>query len=504
MIMMINPMLPMAIVPMTFLFVLLIILIVKAPKAGACVVGGLVLLTPLLVWRLAIGGALHNEQALPAVVVPVTFLFVLMIVLLTRMPKVGVTLIVVLMIMGVAGAVASVGLFTVSHRETIHQSSTEWHAQQPPAAVRIVDEPGTSTDTYQGIIAVPTQSPVPLPPGYAPVEPVEPASTAAASPIWAPGVEREFSADVYPSRLAAARSLGLRMDASLRKTVGEPNASVEMIIFQEGAGRDFVAEFTRSLEEKMPDLKHSVEADSRNIRPGEVGVTFRLDASTYVVNYSQDSRGDARYAKFESGPVESGGIVASVFTTDRRVSVETRFIEKPWVEGFAAFASTRPGEQFVVARSVGTCTSESEANQQALEDARGQIAELVSRSFKWQPAVLPQPQITPTDILRGGFIVDRFTQSFEGSAGRIWRQAMLIDVSGSRLAQLGNQKAREVRSERMSWARMGSSAVGVIVLIGVIYFFLNMATRGYYEWSLRIAGVVLAVVAVISVLMVVR
>ena len=43
---------------------------------------------------------------------------------------------------------------------------------------------------------------------------------------------------------------------------------------------------------------------------------------------------------------------------------------------------------------------------------------------------------------------------------------------------------------------MGLSAVGVLVLIGVIYFFLNMATMGYYEWSLRIAGVVLAIVAV--------
>jgi hypothetical protein len=56
----------------------------------------------------------------------------------------------------------------------------------------------------------------------------------------------------------------------------------------------------------------------------------------------------------------------------------------------------------------------------------------------------------------------------------------------------------------MSFARMALSAVGVIVLIGVIYFFLNMATMGYYEWSLRIAGVVLAIVAVLSVLMVVK
>jgi len=39
-----EQMIPMIIVPTTFLFVLLIILVAKAPKAGAWVVGGLVLL----------------------------------------------------------------------------------------------------------------------------------------------------------------------------------------------------------------------------------------------------------------------------------------------------------------------------------------------------------------------------------------------------------------------------------------------------------------------------
>jgi hypothetical protein len=117
---------------------------------------------------------------------------------------------------------------------------------------------------------------------------------------------------------------------------------------------------------------------------------------------------------------------------------------------------------------------------------------------------LPRPAITTTDVANGGFIVDRFAQSFEGSAGRIWRQALLIDVSGPKLAQLAGQKTHEFRKMRESWARMGFSVIGVIVLIGVIYFFLNMATMGYYEWSLRIAGVILAIVAIISVLMVVQ
>jgi hypothetical protein len=108
------------------------------------------------------------------------------------------------------------------------------------------------------------------------------------------------------------------------------------------------------------------------------------------------------------------------------------------------------------------------------------------------------------DVLNGGFITDRFVQSFDTTTGTVWRQAMLIDVSGQKLWQLANVKVRQTRAVRMGWARMGLSSVGVLVLISVIYFFLNMATRGYYEWSLRIAGVVLAIVAIVSILMIVQ
>jgi hypothetical protein len=114
------------------------------------------------------------------------------------------------------------------------------------------------------------------------------------------------------------------------------------------------------------------------------------------------------------------------------------------------------------------------------------------------------PGISTADVRQGGFIVDQFAQSFDGTAGRIWRHAMLLDVSGAKLNQLADLKIRQLHAQKMSWGRMGFSALGVVVLIGVIYFFLNMATMGYYEWSLRIAGVILAIVAVISILMVVH
>jgi hypothetical protein len=44
------------------------------------------------------------------------------------------------------------------------------------------------------------------------------------------------------------------------------------------------------------------------------------------------------------------------------------------------------------------------------------------------------------------------------------------------------------------------SILGLLMLITVVYAFLNAATKGYYAWSLRIAGIVLALVVIIFLL----
>lgn len=435
-----------------------------------------------------------NPMILPMVIVPLAFLFVLLIILIAKAPKVGAGALIAILAMVVLGLV--VGVFVAipgSRQDVAYSSGDVIHSQWEEVAtehgvdrVQVWDNRSVGSD----VIRMHQESPILLLP------------PAASSPIWSEGVEQEFEADVYPSSLAAARALGLWIDDAIRKTIEDPNASVEVIVFQEGAGRDVVAEFTRSLERKMPDLKCSVEVDPRNIRPGEVGVTFRLDATTYAVNQVLNAAGDA---EFTSGPVESGALVTTVFTEDRRASMEARFIDKPWVESFGAFASARPEQAFFVARSNGTCTSEGEANQQALEDARTRLNESLGRHAGRRFARLPQqPVVSVMDVQNGGFVADRFVQSLETSTGKVWRQALLVDISGPKLMRLAAAKVAESRQICESWARMGLSVVGVLVLIGVIYFFLNMATRGYYEWSLRIAGVVLAVVAIVAILMIVR
>jgi len=484
----------MVIVPLTFLFVLLIILTNKAPKAGACVIGGLLLLAPLFLYRFAAGGALAHPQAIPLFVVPTTFLFVLLVILLAKAPKVGVGLIVGIVVMAV------LGLFVVpviSHRasyaptgDVIHSQWKEIETGHGVESIQVWENQSVGSTTRRMHQEGTTLT---VPPVAATITPAGPLS-----PIWSEGVDQELEADVYPSSLAAARALGRRMADPIRTVSGDPNAAVKVILFQENNERSLIATFGRSLEQELPGVQCAIEADLRNIGSGEVGLTLR------TVEMREPTRHVEGGVDVYPNSRASTQIVATATATGRRASAEARFIDKSWVDSFGSYASARPNESFIIARSNGTCTSESEANQQALEDARARITELFGKSWKWEPAMLPQPMITATDVLNGGFIVDRFVQSLDGSAGKIWRQAILVDVSGPKLAALGQQKAGEVRETRTSWARMGLSAVGVLLLIGVIYFFLNMATRGYYEWSLRIAGVVLAVVAIVSILMIVQ
>lgn len=492
-----EQMIPMIIVPTTFLFVLLIILVAKAPKAGAWVVGSLVLLAPVLLWRLAAAGALAHAEAIPVIVVPATFLFVLMIVLLAKVPKVGAGLIIALVVMGLFALLAAP---TLSRQLSGHGHAMGTVAA-PRAEVAMVSHAGdsvsieaTAKEFDKVFEAYAQEPPSAAEPAVAPV-PSQPVTPVVASPIWAEGIEQELEADIYPSKPAAVRAAGPQLSKSIRQLAPDANSPLHVVVFQEPHDYQLIAGLREAIRRAMPDVSCDVEAELRAVKPNEVGVALYLG--------DLDVR-SAPWAKSGETTVAGGQLNLNLSGRGGKVSVPIRFSEKPWVESFASFANARPDQHFIVARSNGTCTSEGEANQQVLDDARARIAELLSRNARRGTAILPRPEVAVTDVLQGGFIIDRFAQSFEGSAGKIWRQAMLIDVSGAKLAQLFNQKTHESRQMRMSWARMGFSVIGVTVLIGAIYFFLNMATRGYYEWSLRIAGVVLAIVAVISILMVVK
>jgi hypothetical protein len=486
--------LPLVIILSTFGFILSVILIGKSPKAGVCLVAGLILAALILLLRGARGGLFSTPVGLPFAIIPGTFLFILVVIVLAKDPKAGAVLVVGLLGLGLFGTVFAM-------RVTRQSTAVAWGPQVRQQTGRgagsaIVDhERG-----YEGFVNLPSGGARP------------PAPPSAPAPIWSAGVDTELDADVYPSEFAALRATSAKLGKSIRDLAPDANAVPSVIVFQEAHPYQLIAELRDAIRRALPEVSCNIESESRPSKADELVVTlYRQETAARPAPWTRGetavSRGPGLVQYVSGEPdvplVASGELDINLSGPHGKVRIPIRFTQKPWLEDFATFASGRPEQAFIIARSLGTCTSEGEANQQALNDACARLTEAIGHrsGSKLGPSA---PPITPTDVLQGGFIVDRFAQSLEGSTAKIWRQALLLDVSGPKLAQLSRVKVGEYRQVRESWARMGLSVVGVVLLIGVIYFFLNMATRGYYEWSLRIASVVLAAVAVISVLMVVN
>ena len=80
--------------------------------------------------------------------------------------------------------------------------------------------------------------------------------------------------------------------------------------------------------------------------------------------------------------------------------------------------------------------------------------------------------------------------------GKIYREMLLVDISPEKLDQLRHKFVQIKTSQRRDLLYRVLSLGGMLLLICLVYLFLNAATRGYYTWMLRIAAVVFAMIGV--------
>lgn len=466
-------MMPMFLIPIPFICVLLILLLRRSPKVGVWVVGGLICVV-VFAFMILLPVGMH-DGFMPYVLpdggeilffaIPLPFLFVLLFLLLHKSPKAGAMVIVAVVVTALLGAALWLRL---SRRNGVYQRAT----------IRMSESAGPASPI----------SPI------APPAPTAPSVSSA--PIWSEGIEQEFEADVYPSRRAAVRALGLRLQSWVHSFLTEDaNHPTKIVLFQEEHDRSLLWELERTLEKTLLGISCSIEASSRNTAPNEIGITLRVEDIQTIQPPPWSDR--------EPPCTVKGRVVANARRGFAETTVVQSFSEKPWVEDFASFANERPDRQFLVARSQEACTSENEAKSQALRDACDRLRSMVGQRGATVPGRSPLT-VNPRDVQEGGFLLDQFVQSFDGAAGRIWRHAVLIDASAPKLAWLNKQKTAEMHGERVTWAHIIVSALGVLVVIVVAYLFLNMATKGYYEWTLRIAGTVLAIAGIIAIFLVLR
>ena len=320
--------------------------------------------------------------------------------------------------------------------------------------------------------------------------------------IWHEAVEKEYLADVYPSRRAAVLALGRQVAETVieRHFVADHNISPEIGLWQDDHDHGLLNELADQIKKYV-----SHEGVTCRVLQNTGSDPWRTDPDNIMIPESKlwvRLGFDEVQTKWMSwnDEVSSGKVWLKVKSPDGISSAEVRFAEKPWAESFPDFLSGNPSRHLALARSGDSCISRQEAHQQAVEDAMTRIFQML-RSVQNNPSIVPASMaVSEDDLAAGGFIVDSFTQRFSGLAGPIWREAILIDTSESRLSQLAQQKITFSRIKRITWAKRGGTLAGMFALICVVYLFLNAATRGYYAWSLRIVLMILLGIGVLLVL----
>ena len=195
----------------------------------------------------------------------------------------------------------------------------------------------------------------------------------------------------------------------------------------------------------------------------------------------------------------SGGDVTLRSAGASDATAEARYVEKPWVANFNAFAARKSG-RWLVARSNpdSPATRPEDAAREARAAAWKQLVDLVA-------ARMPDARrygrgeigrVIETHLMGDRLVADRFPQKFERPYGSLHREAVLVDASDKNLDLLAHDVRRTLRSERH--ARVGglASAGAVLLVTYALYRFANAFTRGYFTWSLRTAAAVVAAGAV--------
>jgi hypothetical protein len=375
--------------------------------------------------------------------------------------------------------------------------------------------------------------------------------SSAALPIWTRGIDGHFDADIYPSMQSAAEALAKQVAKSLRPVESQENAKPIQVfgeaVLADGLTHEAIHTFTEQLGTLHPSYKietsHQTETLAQPqatalstdkvtiwikqpkwtrshrtvagdiIRHGTSNVPINGDYTVVglpdgAVQIIGDSGGDVEIAASirktasdtQLGTNRSGTLTAEIRGLGNKKEHRVAFTEKPWVENLAGYINRQVNahrKQFTVSRSFSSnCSTQDEAHREAIQDACRHIERALknttSHSFTDRFGI--NFKVTVNDLQKFGIIHDQFTQSFDGSVGPIWREALLLDESAEKLQILQSSVMRRARSAQRAELGVLASACGLAFIIFLLYIFLNAATKGYYTISLRIVAVLLVLI----------
>ena len=330
---------------------------------------------------------------------------------------------------------------------------------------------------------------------------------------WPVENDPKFKPDVYPSVETAARALASEAAETLDRVVPREEAPTRIQIFGD-AGPDALHAAAAELTRPGPGPNVTVEA----VPPKRGSQTRPADEWTVRMQFDvpPGTRSRLSTKAYEATVHDGGGSLrmrvegpAGEFTRS------VRFVGKPWAENFAEFVSRNPQRRWVFAKSTQPCTSQFDAERQALQDAARKLLPEAQRHLQarrrrsgWSGAHLRTREMLAVieAVLRDNkdhIMVDRFAQRFVRPYGQVWQEAVLVDASSDSISRVAAALERQVQHRQQSWVQRGLGIGALLVMVCLVYWFLNTATKGYYLWSLRTGAVAAVIVGALVALAVV-
>ena len=306
--------------------------------------------------------------------------------------------------------------------------------------------------------------------------------------VWTPALENEYGwqADVHASIRSAADALGRKIGTALARAATAKDRPV--LLYDETASAGLGASIGGVIAE-ISGRGVITEPPESEGAPKPLRLAIRLTKEP-----------THRAAPWNSRLKLVGGTLQAVVDDSEVQLVETtRYIDKPWVEQFAAFVNRQTSQRYLLAQSEAAQTNQAAAAHDARREAARQLLEEIGLTANPSTSHLPHEVkvgMIAARLANRPEVVDTFTQTLEGRHGRVWRHAILVAPNDRLLHDLERDFLVTVASARSRQIVPWAGVIAMFLVVLLMYGVVNAATRGYYTWVLRGIAILAVVVAI--------
>lgn len=310
---------------------------------------------------------------------------------------------------------------------------------------------------------------------------------------------KQFRTNIFPSVESAAKDIAKQIPTILNEMHGNSSELTKLKLQATVASTmpvKAVTSFQNELESLLPDVTFRLAESTNQPKTDDDSTSNSKDVAdpkilNIELNQKAVSSATAGWANNEES--ESGTLSCAIQSIQGSRSISVDYIEKPWIGQPDQFMNTYPSRTFVVGVSPTLAESPEAADQSAFESLQ---------HINLETTVNGEP--LPIAI-HESLIVDRFLQKLERPYGDVWRQAILLDLTGPEaetmkakaIARLHRQKYQQTAQTSESWFH-GLILIAVFAATAVIGVVLNLVTEGYFRGRIAATVTAFAIAAAIA------